>query len=125
MIKISKGQILLLHHLVIKYTGGSEGLRDEGLLESALNTPFVTFAGISNYPTLASKAARLAYGLIKNHPFVDGNKRIGLLAMMSFLETNGISLISNNDDLVKICLGIADGTVKEKALVDFIIQHTE
>ncbi len=73
----SKRQVLLLHQQLIEATGGSPGLRDEGLLESALSAPFQSFAETSAYPSLQQKAARLGYGLVKNHPFVDGNKRIG------------------------------------------------
>ena len=82
MIRLSKPQILLLHEQLIAETGGSSGLRDEGMLDSALNTPFQTFAGKDVYPSLQQKAARLCFGLVKNHPFVDGNKRIGAHVMI-------------------------------------------
>ena len=77
MIRLSKPQILLLHEQLLEATGGSSGLRDEGMLDSALNAPFQTFNGEDVYPSIQQKAARLCFGLIKNHPFVDGNKRIG------------------------------------------------
>jgi death-on-curing protein len=124
MKRIGKEQILFLHHLLIKYSGGSDGIRDDGLLESALNAPFITFGGISNFPSLASKAARLAFGLVKNHPFVDGNKRIGVLAMLSFLEINGVMLNLTDDQLIKIGLGLAEGTMDEKMLTALIIEHS-
>ena len=82
MIRLSKPQILLLHEQLIAETGGSSGLRDEGMLDSALNTPFQTFAGKDVYPSLQQKAARRCFGLVKNHPFVDGNKRIGAHVML-------------------------------------------
>ena len=90
MIRLSKPQILLLHEQLVAETGGSSGLRDEGMLDSALNTPFQTFAGKDVYPSLQQKAARLCFGLVKNHPFVDGNKRIGAHVMLVFLALNGI-----------------------------------
>jgi len=123
MKKLTKQQIIILHEILVKYTGGTAGLKDIGLLESALEAPFITFDGISNYPTIQSKAARLAFGLIKNHPFVDGNKRIGILAMITFLEINGKNLICDDDKLVEIGLGVADNSINEKMLLDFIIHH--
>jgi len=125
MKKLTKQQIIILHELLVKHSGGAEGIRDIGLLESAIETPFSSFDGISNFPTPQSKAARLAYGLVKNHPFVDGNKRIGVLAMISFLELNGINLVCTDDELVKIGVGLANGSVDEKTLLNFIIEHCQ
>ena len=124
MKKLTKQQIILLHEILVKHSGGADGIRDFGLLESAIEAPFITFGGFSNYPTPHSKAARLAYGLIKNHPFVDGNKRIGVLAMISFLELNGINLVCTDDELVMIGLGLAEGSLDEKALLRFILEHS-
>jgi len=124
MRKLSKQHIIILHEILVKFSGGANGIRDIGLLESALEAPFITFGGVSNYPTPQSKAARLAFGLIKNHPFIDGNKRIGVLAMISFLEINGIKLICTDEELVKIGLGLADGSMGEHALLNFIIEHS-
>ena len=90
MIRLSKPQILLLHEQLIAETGGSSDLRDEGMLDSALNAPFQTFGGEDIYPSLQQKAARLCFGLVKNHPFVDGNKRIGAHVMLVFLALNGV-----------------------------------
>ena len=89
---LTKHQIVLLHEQLITETGGSHGLRDEGMLESALSAPLQEFQAFSPYPTIQQKAARLAYGLIMNHPFVDGNKRIGAHAMLTLLLLNGIEL---------------------------------
>ncbi len=94
------------------------------MLDSALEAPFITFSCFSSYPTIQSKAARLAFGLIKNHPFVDGNKRIGILAMVSFLEVNGIKLICIDAELIDLGLRLADGSIGEQALLDFIIEHS-
>jgi death-on-curing protein len=92
MIKLTKKQILMLHSQLIQETGGSDGLRDEGLLESALEAPFQSYGDQDLFPTVQAKAARLGYGLIKNHPMVDGNKRIGTHAMIVFLALNGVEL---------------------------------
>ena len=96
---LSKEQILILHSQLIKATGGIDGLRDEGLLESALNAPFQTFGGTDAFPSLQQKAARLGYGLVKNHPFIDGNKRIGAHVMLVFLALNKIELEYTQDEL--------------------------
>ncbi len=121
---LTKEQVLLLHQIIIKYTGGTEGLRDENLLDSALFAPFAEFGGIIPYKTLQSKAARLCFGLVKNHPFIDGNKRIGILVMMSFLEANGIILECNDNELVKLGVELADGLIGENEVLEFIIEHS-
>ena len=90
MKRLTKEQILLLHSALTAQSGGSAEIRDDGLLESAINAPFQTFDGQELYPSLLEKATRLGYGLIKNHPFVDGNKRIGTHAMLVFLAINHI-----------------------------------
>ena len=123
MKKITKEQVLLLHQLLIKYTGGAVGVRDEGLLDSALATPFMSFDSVSLYPTIESKAARLAFGLVKNHPFIDGNKRIGILVMLSFLEANGMKIICTDEELVALGLGLAEGSADEKTMLTFIVEH--
>lgn len=84
--------MLALHSALIQEFGGMDGVRDEGLLESALAAPFQTFGGEPMYSSLQSKAAQLGFGLIRNHPFVDGNKRIDAHAMLAFLAVNGIEL---------------------------------
>ena len=84
MKKLTKEQVILLHHELIKETGGTDGIRDDGLLESALSAPFQSFDGVDSFPSIQQKAARLGFGLIKNHAFVDGNKRIGTHAMLIF-----------------------------------------
>lgn len=89
---LSKRQILLLHSMLVAQSGGMDGLRDEGLLDAAINMPLQTFGGQELYPTILEKAARLGYGLIRNHPFLDGNKRIGTHAMLVFLDINNITL---------------------------------
>ena len=124
MKKLKLDQIIKLHEMLLKETGGSPGLRDVSLLESAINSPFQTFDKVSLYPTLERKAARLGYGIVKNHPFLDGNKRIGLLAMLTFLEINGIELQYTDEELIKIGLALADGTFSEKQLLKWISFHS-
>ena len=92
MIKLTKEQILLLHTQLIEATGGSGGIRDVGLLESALESPFQSYGGEELYPSIQAKAARLCYGLVKNHAMIDGNKRIGVHAMLVFLVLNGYEI---------------------------------
>ena len=92
MIRFSKEKVLLLHQLMAEATGGSVGLRDEALLESALESVYSTFGGQELYPSKEEKAARLGYNLVRNHAFVDGNKRIGMYVMLTFLEVNGIPM---------------------------------
>lgn len=120
---LSKRQILLLHQQLIAETGGSAGLRDEGLLESALAAPFQSFSGVDVYPSVQQKAARLGYGLVKNHPFVDGNKRIGAHAMLVFLALNGIVLEHSQEELVDIILRVASGTCDCNTLLQWILLH--
>ncbi len=123
MKRLSLQQIINLHHMLIAQTGGIDGVRDNGLLESAINSPFQSFGGEYIYSTLPEKAARLGYGIIKNHPFVDGNKRIGLLTMILFLELNKIFLIYNDDDMIQLGLALADGIASFHDLVKWILQH--
>ena len=123
MIKFSKEKVKLLHQLLWEESGGSVGLRDEGLLDSALESAFAGFGDKEFYPTKEEKAARLGYALISNHAFVDGNKRIGVYVMLSFLEMNGIRLQCKDDELVHIGLSIAAGDMKYEELLQWIIDH--
>lgn len=123
MKKLKLEQIIMLHEILLKETGGLSGIRDMSLLESAINSPFHSFDSVDVYPTIEYKAARLAFGIIKNHPFVDGNKRTVLLTMLTFLECNGIELCYTDDELIKIGLELADGSFNEKQLLTWIILH--
>ena len=123
MIKFSKDKILLLHKLIAEETGGSIGVRDEGLLESALESAFSSFGGKEFYPSKEEKGARLGYTLISNHAFVDGNKRIGMYIMLTFLEVNGIRLECTNEEIVDVGLSVAAGTMGYEALLDWVIEH--
>ena len=123
MIRLPKSQILLIHDQLISETGGSSGLRDEGMLDSALNAPFQTFGGEDVYPSLQKKAARLCFGLVKNHPFVDGNKRIGAHAMLVFLALNGIELQHTQSELSDVILQLAAGEIEATDLLRWILAH--
>lgn len=101
------------------------GLRDEGLLDSAVNAPMQTFGGEELYPTILEKAARLGYGLIHNHPFTDGNKRIGTHAMLVFLDINNIMLSYEDDDLIAVILRVASGQANEQELQEWLKSHVE
>lgn len=120
---LSKRQVLTLHSALIQEFGGSDGVRDEGLLESALAAPFQTFGGEPVYPSLQSKAAQLGFGLVCNHPFVDGNKRIGAHVMLVFLAVNGVDLHYKQQELIDIILSVASGKTDRHGLLQWILDH--
>ena len=120
---LSKRQILALHDHLIAETGGQSGLRDEGLLESALAAPFAAFGSEELYPTLVQKAARLGYGLVRNHAFVDGNKRIAAHAMLTFLALNGVEPRYTQQELSDIFLKLAAGEAEYEDLLAWINEH--
>lgn len=124
MIKFSKEKVLLLHKLIAEETGGSIGVRDEALLESALESAFAGFFGNEFYPTKEEKGARLGYTLISNHAFVDGNKRIGMYVMLTFLEVNGIHMDCTNEEVVTVGLRVADGSMSYENLLEWVRNHT-
>ena len=123
MIKFSKEKVMLLHRLLIEEMGGEDGIRDVGLLESALEAPYMTFDGKDLFPTKEEKAARLCAGLISNHAFVDGNKRIGVYVLLTFLEVNGISLEATDEELIEIGLSLAKSEMKYEDLLAWIKAH--
>ena len=104
-------------------TGGSVGVRDENLLESALENAFATFDGTELYPTKEEKAAALAFSLVSNHAFVDGNKRIGVYVMLSFLALNGVRIEAADEEVVRLGLGIADGSLQSGEILAWILEH--
>ena len=120
MIKFSKDKVLLLHELMAQETGGSIGVRDEALLESALDGAFATFDGQELYPTKEEKAARLGFTLVSNHAFVDGNKRIGLYVMLTFLEVNGIHVECRDEEIVRVGFALAEGNMGYEELLEWI-----
>ena len=123
MKKLTKEQVIAIHSQMIKYTGGIDGLRDEGLLDSALNAPFQIFGETELYPSIQQKAARLGFGLIKNHAFTDGNKRIGIHVMLIFLELNGIALEYTQKELYEIVLDVASSVAAADDLLGWIVEH--
>ncbi|HIT02960.1 MAG TPA: type II toxin-antitoxin system death-on-curing family toxin [Candidatus Caccocola faecipullorum] len=120
---LSKRQILSLHDHLIAETGGQAGLRDDGLLESALAAPFAAFGSEELYPTLVQKAARLGYGLVKNHAFIDGNKRIAAHATLVFLAVNGVELRYTQQELSDIFLKLAADEARYEDLLVWIKEH--
>ncbi len=120
---LTKEQILLLHSQLTESFGGSPEIRDEALLESAINTPFQTYDGKELYPTLLDKASRLCFGLVKNHPFVDGNKRIGTHAMLVFLALNGIDIEYGDTELINLILSVASGEQSSSDILTWLQQH--
>lgn len=121
MIKLDVENVVLLHDIVLKQTGGLKGVRDINMLDCSLSNVYQTFDDQELYPTIEEKGARMCYALITNHPFVDGNKRIGILVMLSFFELNGVNLKYSDDDLIKIGVHVADGTMDYQTLLKWVV----
>ena len=120
MIKFSKENVLSIYEVLTLKTGGTVGIRDEGLLASALEAPYQTFAGVDLFPTLLEKGVRLGFGLVSNHPFVDGNKRIGILIMLVYFEMNGILIDFTDDEVIDMALGVASGKYSYNDLLTIV-----
>ncbi|MFZ7339702.1 type II toxin-antitoxin system death-on-curing family toxin [Streptococcus suis] len=116
-------QVIELHTRLIQATGGLDGVRDIGLIESSLSSAFSTYFGVEKYPSIEEKAARLCYSLVNNHAFLDGNKRIGVFVMIIFLELNGIMLNQTDDEIVKLGLGVASSELDYDAILEYIRNH--
>jgi death-on-curing protein len=112
--------VLRLHGEAIRKHGGSSGVRDLGLIDSAASQPQATFAGHELYPSLPEKAAALGFSLIANHGFIDGNKRVGLAAMDVFLRMNGQKIVASADDLERAILDVASGRSTREQLAAWI-----
>ncbi len=125
MIRLSHDQIILLHRILINRYGGTHGIRDEALLDSALNAPFQSFGDVDLYPSIIEKAARLGFGLVMNHPFQDGNKRIAALAMLTFLNLNHFNIKAKSSELSDMFLSLAAGTANDADLFKWINNHLE
>lgn len=123
MKKLSKDQIIMLHSQLIEQTGGTDGIRDVNLLESAIEPPFQSFAGEELYPTIQKKGARLGYCLIKNHCMLDGNKRIGAHAMLVFFALNGIELRYTQKELYEMIFSVADGSLEYEDTLSWVLEH--
>ena len=123
MIRLSKEQIILLHQRLIETTGGSTGIRDEGMLESALSNPFQSFGDVELYPSIQAKAAQLCFGIVKNHPMIDGNKRLGTHVMLVFMALNGYELLYTQQELSNTILDLAAGKIGFETILQWIISH--
>lgn len=123
MIRFSIEKVKLLHQLIVEETGGSIGIRDEGLLDSAIEGIYQTFDGKELYPSKEEKGARLGYSLISNHSFLDGNKRIGMYVMLTFLEVNGIKLECTNEEVAETGLSVASGEMNYEDLLTWVEDH--
>lgn len=123
MIRFSQEKVILLHQLMVEETGGSPELRDINLLDGAIEDVYQTFGGQELYPTKEEKGARLGYTLISNHAFVDGNKRIGMYVMLTFLEVNGIRMECTNEDVIHVGLSVASGKMDYDQLLAWVKEH--
>lgn len=123
MITLTKEQIIMLHEAIYERYGGSCGVLNEGMLDSALQAPFQTFGGEELFPDTKDKIMRLAYGLIKNHSFRDGNKRIGALVLLVLLELNGWHVNATNEEFADIIMGIAASEKDEEDLKQWVESH--
>jgi len=122
---LSTNQVLVLYNEIVEETGGSKGLRDIGMLESAVARPRATFGGKDLYSDVFSKAAALGYSIIRNHAFVDGNKRIGYMAMEIFLRTNGYGLKATLDQKYTFVMEIAQKAKDEKVITQWLKSHSK
>ena len=123
MMRLSKEQVIALHKRLIEVTGGSDGIRDEGMLDSALSNPFQSFGKEELYPSVQAKAAQLCFGIVKNHPMLDGNKRLGTHVMLVFLALNGYELFYTQQELCKLILDVASGNIGAEDILQWIISH--
>ena len=120
---LTLGEVLALHRRILAESGGRPGLRDLGAIASALTQPKVSVGGEDAYPSLIDKAAALGYSLIRNHGFIDGNKRIAHAAMEVFLVMNGLELRASVDDQERFMLALATGEVSREALAEWLRAH--
>ena len=125
MILLTVDEIIGLHEKLVYATGGSDGLRDRGLLESAVYSAAASFGDMELYPSVEEKAARLAFSLINNHAFVDGNKRIGVFVMLMTLKLNGICLRYTQAELTVLGLDAASGNAEYEDILRWIRTHTD
>ena len=116
-------EVLDLHARIIEQSGGATGVRDLGSVESAVAQPQMTFSGQDLYPTLESKAAAIGFSLVMNHPFVDGNKRVGHAAMETFLVLNGFELVADVDKSEQTILRLASGRLTREELLKWVSMH--
>lgn len=123
MKKLSIEQVIKLHSQIVELTGGTDGVREMGLLESAIESPFQACFGADVYPTIQEKGTRLGFGLIKNHCMLDGNKRIGVHAMLVFFDLNGIVLSYTQKELYEMVLAVAGSTMEYEDMLEWVSAH--
>lgn len=123
MYKLPVEEVIYIHSEAVRRSGGSDGIRDMGLLESAVNAPFQSFGGYDVYPTIYEKAARLGFGLAQNHAFIDGNKRVAVLAVLMFLKGNDIEIDCTEFELFSTFYKLAASEITFDDLVDWITNH--
>lgn len=123
MIKFTKENVVMLHSILSGVAGSTVGIREEGLLESAIESAYQTFDGQELYPTVEEKGARMCHSLVSNHAFVDGNKRIGILTLMAFLELNGAKINPTNEEIIRVGLGLAKGEITYDSLLMWIKEN--
>jgi len=116
-------QVIMFHASTIEEQGGEAGLRDEGLLDAAISAPFQTFGEQDLFPSLIEKAARLAFGILKNHPFIDGNKRTAAITLLYFLKINSINLEYTQTEFYELIIAVACGNKTQEDLISWIISH--
>jgi death on curing protein len=116
-------EVLEIHDKIIEASGGARGIRDIGALESAINQPRITFNQIDLYPDVITKAAALCFFLVLNHPFVDGNKRVGHASMEILLILNGYEIVAEIDDQEKLILDLAAGKVDREQFTSWVNNH--
>jgi death-on-curing protein len=122
---LSLGEVVRLHHMLLEQSGGANGIRDLGLLDSALAQPRATFGGQDLHPTVLEKAAALCASLVQNHPFLDGNKRVGHAAMATFLMLNGVEIVGSTDDQERLILDLAAGERRREDVLAWLREHTK
>ena len=125
MKRLTYDQVLRMHRRNIERTGGCDGIRDEGLLDAALEAPFQTFDSQPLWPNVESQAARLATGIIRNHPFLDGNKRTGILAMLVFLRINHADILVSDEELIELGLAVASGKMETEQVREWIVARRD
>ncbi|MEW9673933.1 type II toxin-antitoxin system death-on-curing family toxin [Ammoniphilus sp. 3BR4] len=123
MRSIELADLFVFHAKIVEQTGGSPGVRDLGLIESALQRPFITFDEKDMYPTVIQKISVMTYALIKNHGFVDGNKRVGVAMMLLLLRLNEIMISYSQAELIELGLKTAEGVWTEKDIERWIKEH--
>lgn len=123
MIFLTVGEIIAIHSKLILKTGGSDGLRDRALLESAVYSAYNAFEEVAQYPSTEEKAARFAFAIVSNHAFIDGNKRIGMLVMLMALKLNGINISYTQQELIDLGLWVASGKSQYDDILNWIVSH--